>query len=220
MRLVLAFLSVLWLSARGEDDFHALYNGRDLSGWHVKDGRPGQWTAAGEILRCAAGPVGEKGGGWLTSDREYGDFVLRVEWKVTAGGNSGIGLRYPAQGEPAHEGMEIQLLDDASPDNAKRPPVERSGSIFAELAPARNADHPPGEWNQTEITCHGSLLIVRTNGVETLHANLDDLTVLHTHHPQYHPVSQRPRRGFIGLQGDRGMAIEFRQIEIKELGAR
>ncbi|HEY4302806.1 MAG TPA: DUF1080 domain-containing protein [Candidatus Didemnitutus sp.] len=218
MRIALAFLAVVCLSARGADDFVPLCDGKDLSGWHVKDGRSGQWTATGEILRCAAGPVGENGGGWLTSDREYGDFVLRVEWRIPAGGNSGIGLRYPADGEPAHEGMEIQLLDDASPDNAKRPAVERSGSIFAELAPARNADHPPGQWNRTEITCRGPSLTVRTNGVETLSVNLDDLTVRHTHHQQYRPVSARPRRGSIGLQGDRGPAVEFRHIEIRELG--
>jgi hypothetical protein len=63
----------------------------------------------------------------------------------------------------------------------------------------------------------GSLLIVVTNGVETLHVNLDELTVLHGHHRQYKPVSERPRRGFIGLQGDRGEQVEFRNIRVKEL---
>jgi hypothetical protein len=113
--------------------------------------------------------------------------------------------------------MEIQILDDASPDNAKRPPEELSGSLFVEEAPLHKADRPVGQWNTMEITCKGSSLIVVTNGIETLHLNLDKLTVLHGHHRQYKPVSERPRKGSIGLQGDRGEQVEFRNIRIKEL---
>ncbi|MEJ1973897.1 MAG: DUF1080 domain-containing protein [Lacunisphaera sp.] len=178
--------------AAAADDFKPLYNGRDLAGWHVKDALPNVhvWKADGEILRVEPGPKGA--GGWLTSDREYGDFVLRLEWKIPKNGNSGVGLRYPAEGEPAHEGMEIQLLDDASSDNAQRPPEELTGSLYVEEAPLHKADKPVGEWNTMEITCQRSLLGVRTNGVETLHLNLDNLKILHGHHRQYKPVSERP----------------------------
>ena len=113
--------------------------------------------------------------------------------------------------------LKIQILDDASPDNAQRPPEELTGSLYVEEVPLHKADKPVGEWNAMEITCQGSLLVVRTNGVETLHLNLDNLKVLHGHHRQYKPVSERPRRGFVGLQGDRGEKVEFRNIMIKEL---
>lgn len=210
-------LSLLALNARAADGFTSLYNGKDLAGWHVKDelNHANVWQPDGEILRVKKGEKGD--GGWLTSDREYGDFVLRLEWKIPKNGNSGVGLRYPKDGEPAHEGMEIQILDDASPDNAKRPPEELTGSLYVEEAPLRKADKPVGEWNAMEITCQGSSLVVVTNGVETLRLNLDQLTILHGHHRQYKPVSERARRGFIGLQGDRGEAVEFRHIRIKEL---
>ena len=93
----------------------------------------------------------------------------------------------------------------------------RKPNGYVEVAPLRKTDKPVGEWNKTEITCKGSMLTVINNGVETLKLNLDDLKILHGHHMQYKPVSQRPRKGFIGLQGDRGMQVEFRNILIKEL---
>ncbi|MES1166618.1 MAG: DUF1080 domain-containing protein, partial [Pseudomonadota bacterium] len=191
--------------------------GRDLAGWHVKDelNHANVWQADGEILRVKKGAKGD--GGWLTTDKQYGDFILRLEWKIPHNGNTGVGFRYPAEGEPAHEGMEIQILDDASPGNAGRPPEELTGSLYVEEAPLRKADKPVGEWNTMEITCRGSSLVVVTNGVETLRLNLDKLTVLHGHHRQYKPVSERAHQGFIGLQGDRGEPVEFRHILIKEL---
>jgi len=213
--LLLSLLAAIRVSAA--DGFVPLYNGRDLTGWHIKDSPVQQWKAHGEILLCETGPKGDTGGGWLTTDKGYGDFTLRLEWKIPANGNSGVGLRYPAGGEPAHEGMEIQLLDDAGPDNTQRPPEELTGSLYVEQAPLRKADRAVGEWNRMEITCRGPLLTVRTNGVETLKLNLDELKILHGHHPQYKPVCDRPRKGFIGLQGDRGMQVEFRNLSIKEL---
>ena len=212
------FLSLLTLTARAADGFRPLYNGKDLTGWHVKDSKFQNWNAKGEILLCKKGESGiTNGNGWLTTDKEYGDFVLQLEWKIPANGNTGVAIRFPKDGEPAHEGIEIQMLDDTSPDNAKRPPEEQSGSLYVEVAPLRKTDKPVGEWNKTEITCQGSMLTVTNNGVETLKLNLDDLKILHGHHTQYKPVSQRPRKGFIGLQGDRGMQVEFRNILIKEL---
>ena len=218
IKFLSVILGLLTLTARAADGFKPLYNGKDLSGWHVKDSKFQNWVANGKILLCKKGEVGiANGNGWLTTDKEYGDFVLRVEWKIPPGGNSGVAIRFPKDGEPAHEGMEIQMLDDKSPDNAKRPPEELSGSLFVEVAPLHKTDKPVGEWNKTEITCKGSMLTVKNNGVETLKLNLDDLKILHGHHTQYKPVSQRPRKGFIGLQGDRGMQVEFRNILIKEL---
>jgi hypothetical protein len=215
MRFLL-LLYMLVLTGCASAGFKPLYNGKDLSGWHIKDSTATLWKANGEILLCEKGEKGA--GGWLTTDREYGDFILRLEWKIPRNGNSGVGLRYPALGEPAHEGMEIQLLDDASPVNAQRPPEELSGSLYVEVAPSRKADKPVGEWNSMEITCQDSLLIVMTNGIETQRLNLDELKILHGHHRRYKPVSERARKGFIGLQGDRGEQTEFRNIRIRPLG--
>jgi hypothetical protein len=208
-------LGLLALTAHADDGFKPLYNGKDLNGWYIKDGKTNLWKANGKILLCQKGEVGA--GGWLTTVKEYADFVLKLEWKIPKNGNSGVGLRYPKDDEPAHEGMEIQILDDASPENSKRPPEELSGSLYAEVATQHKTDKPVGQWNTMEITCKGSLLVVKTNGIETQHLNLDELKILHGHHRQYKPVSDRPRKGHLGLQGDRGEQVEFRNILIKEL---
>lgn len=215
---ILALLpwSLLVITGCASRGFKPLYNGKDLDGWHAKDATVMLWKAHGEILLCEKGEQGT--GGWLTSDQEYGDFVLRLEWRIPPNGNSGVGLRYPAVGGPAHEGMEIQILDDASPVNATRPPEELTGSLYLEVAPSRKADEPVGKWNRMEITCRGSRLVVMTNGIETQRINLDGLKILHGPHRQYKPVSERPRKGFIGLQGDRGAQTEFRNIRIRPLG--
>jgi len=193
-------LGLLALTACSSHDFKPLYNGKDLSGWHIKDSKFQNWKANGEILLCEKGEKGiANGNGWLTTDKEYGDFALQLEWKIPANGNTGVAIHYPKDGEPAHEGIEVQMLDDASQENASRPPEELSGSLYADQPPLRKADKPVGEWNKTEITSKDSMLTVKTNGVETLKLNLDELTVLHGHHTQYKPVSQWKGQGGKGL---------------------
>jgi hypothetical protein len=110
-RLVLVLLP---FTIRASDDFKPIYNGSDLSSWHIKDSKVQLWQTRDEILHCEKGEKGENGGGWLTTDKEYGDFILKLEWRIPAGGNSGVGLRYPKEGEPAHEGMEIERCPFAS----------------------------------------------------------------------------------------------------------
>ena len=55
----------------------ALFNGRDLTGWEVKDGKREAWVADGELLSCVSG-----GGGWLRTSRMYDDFVIKLEYRI------------------------------------------------------------------------------------------------------------------------------------------
>ena len=54
---------------------------------------------------------GKQRGTWLVSEKEYGDFVLEFEIKLTERGNSGVALRAPMKGDPAFDGMELQVAD-------------------------------------------------------------------------------------------------------------
>src|SRR5262245_27770386 len=89
-------LTLGWLpAARTADDnkppegFTALFNGKDLTGWKVlPGGKMEVWGAEKGVLF-----VDGRGGAWLMTDKEYGDFELRLEWKVPAKGNSGVALR-------------------------------------------------------------------------------------------------------------------------------
>src|SRR5262249_26030526 len=89
------------------EGFKALFNGKDLTGWKIHGGKLASWGADKGVLFVKGG-----GGGWLMTDKEYGDFELRLEFKVPKGGNSGVALRSPLKGDPAYTGMEIQILDD------------------------------------------------------------------------------------------------------------
>src|SRR5215472_1416918 len=119
--LALLTLSSGWLPiARTADDdnkppagFAALFNGKDLTGWKVlPGGKMEVWGAKDGLLF-----VDGRGGAWLMTEKEYGDFEIRVDFKMPKMGNSGVALRAPLMGDPAYQGMEIQLLDDTNYKN-------------------------------------------------------------------------------------------------------
>src|SRR5947209_14116591 len=90
------------------EGFIPLFNGKDLTGWQVNQGGKMEvWGAENGILY-----VQGAGGGWLMTDKEYDNFELRLEFKLPEKGNSGVGLRSALTGNPAHDAMEIQILDN------------------------------------------------------------------------------------------------------------
>lgn len=195
-------------SAEKQQKFVKLYNGKDLTGWKVKDGKIDSWKADGELLSCV-----KEGGGWLRSDRMYSDFRLKLEYRIPAGGNSGVGLRFPEKGDPAHVGMEVQVLDDTAPKYAKLHPAQYNGGIYFQSAAKKKAAHPPGEWNKYEITCRGPFITVILNGEKIQDVNVDEFVKGEGDHLA---LADRPQVGYVGFQchGDR---VDFRNIEIQEL---
>lgn len=186
-----------------------LYNGKDLSGWHVQNGKIESWKANGKMVSCV-----EPGGGWLTSDKEYGDFELQVEYRIPPGGNSGVGIRYPPQGDPAHEGMEIQILDDDADEyKGKLVPAQYTGGIYYQSPPSAHPAKGPGQWNKYLIRCQGSHITIRLNGVEIQNVNVEEFTQGQGGHKA---LAERPRRGFVGMQSH-GHQVDFRNIKIREL---
>ncbi|QDT46361.1 FK506-binding protein [Symmachiella dynata] len=188
--------------------FVPLYNGKDLSGWEVLDGNIEAWKADGELLSC----VGE-GGGWLRTEEMYSDYVLKLEFRVPPNGNSGVGLRFPDEGNPAFAGMEIQILDDDGDEYTELKDSQYSGSIYSEVAAKRGALKPPGEFNSYEITCKGPFIKVVLNGKTITEANIDEYDKASG---DYKPLRDRPRIGYIGLQSH-GSRVDFRNIDIKDL---
>lgn len=202
---------VLWAMAADtvESGFTPLFNGHDLSNWKLMGGKgPGYVAQDGEIL-CPA-----DGGGNLFTIKEYANFVLRFEFKLTAGANNGIGIRAPYEGDAAYKGMEIQILDDG--DAKYQPwlkPGQYHGSVY-DVVPAKQCCRKPlGEWNQEEIVADGRHIKVTLNGTVLVDTNLDDVkdpAVL-----AKHPGLARTT-GHIGLLGH-GSQVEFRNLRVKEL---
>src|SRR5882672_4858491 len=87
----------------------------------------------------------EPRGTWLVSEKEYGDFILEFEWKLGERGNSGIALRAPLFGDPAFDGMELQMVDPRYYGDTKVPPAELTGSLYKAVAPLKQI-YKPAEW--------------------------------------------------------------------------
>jgi hypothetical protein len=192
------------------DGWLPLFNGQDLTGWEVKDGKRDAWVVDQGMLSCIA-----DGGGWLRSSRMYSDFILKLEYRIPPGGNSGVGLRFPAEGDPAHAGMEIQILDDDADQHKDLLSTQYTGGIYYQAAAKRGVAKSPGEWNVYEITCRGAQIKVVLNGEVVNEVAVDKFTKGEGGHA---PLAERPQIGYIGFQSH-GARVDFRNLFIRDLTA-
>jgi len=193
-----------------EEGFVKLFNGKDTTGWVYGEKQAGKgYQVENGVLFCT-----EKDGGNLFTEKEYGDFSFRFDFKLEDGSNNGIGIRAPLKGDAAYVGMEIQVLDDNGKDyKGKLRPAQYHGSIY-DVVPAKQGSlKPTGEWNSEEIVAKGRHVTVKVNGNTIVDANLDDVkdeAVL-----KKHPGLKRDK-GHIGFLGH-GSRVEFRNMRVKEL---
>lgn len=140
-------------TAPGADGWVTLFNGKSLDAFEhpTNAGQEIGWTIADGAIRAIPGR-GQSG--FRTKDT-YRSFELRWEWKLNEKGNSGVKyhLFYLAGGDGA--GHEYQLADDNGDPGAKMYPVERTGSLYNQIAPSKAAAKPIGEWNQSAIIVKG-----------------------------------------------------------------
>ncbi len=196
------------------EDWTTLFNGKDLTGW---GGDTENYTVEDGVLVC---PAGAK---VLHTEKEYGDFVFSFQFKNTPSGNNGIGIRAPAEGNAAYDGMEIQILDHdgdkygkVDEETGKRlswlKPWQVHGSLYG-LYPAKTGYlKPVGEWNEETIICINDHVKVILNGAAILDVYLDQLTPLDGHD---HPGMKR-EKGHILLAGHSDH-VEFRDLKVKDL---
>jgi hypothetical protein len=186
----------------------SLFNGKDLTGWHVQTGKADVWKVKGGNLTFADPPAE----GWLVTDQPFADFEFRLEFLLTSGSDSGVGLRLSPRGETV-ERLEVQIRDEAK-DN---PPGDAlvTGSLCHLAAAIRPATRPAGQWNDMRITASGSHISVDLNGSRTLEADLADARTLTG---PVHPVQREPR-GSIGLQCFAG-SVQFRNLQVRPITSR
>jgi hypothetical protein len=194
-------------SSAGEG-FVPLFNGKDLTGW-IHGSKSGEgYRVRDGVIFCTA-----TDGGNLFTEKQYADFVLRLEFKLTPGANNGVAIRSPMQGKIAYDGIEIQVLDDTAPKHANLRPTQYCGSIYDVVPARRGYLKPVGEWNEEEITAQGNRITVKLNGATIVDADLGAITdekVL-----AKHPGLKR-KSGHIGFLGH-GAAVEFRNVLLKQL---
>jgi hypothetical protein len=191
-----------------EVGFTPLFNGQDLTGWTY-----GAKAGNGYQVRDGALYSTVADGGNLFTEKEYANFVLRFDFKLTPGANNGIAIRSPLEGQIAYKGTEIQVLDDTAEKYAKLRPEQYHGSIYDLFPAERGHLKPVGEWNSEEITANGRHITVKLNGATIVDANLDD--VKDEAKLKKHPGLSRDS-GHIGFLGH-GAQVEFKNVRIKEL---
>ena len=193
----------------GERGFTPLFDGKTTAGWKLVRGRGPGYIVKDGILVC---PL--DGGGNLYTEKEYANFILRFEFRTEPGGNNGVGVRAPLEGDAAYAGMEIQILDDGHAKyKGKIKSEQHHGSVY-DVIPARTGFlKPAGEWNTEEIRMRGSRIRVTLNNVIILDADLS--LVREPEVLEKHPGLRRTS-GHIGFLGH-GSLVEFRNIRIKTL---
>ncbi len=189
--------------------FISLFDGKTLSGW---TGATEGYTVVDGAIQC----LPDKGGN-LLSEKDYGDFTLRLEFRLPPGGNNGVGIRAPAIGHVATEGIEIQILDNTAQKYKTLAPYQYHGSVYGLIPAKRGYLREVGFWNDQEITCVGRQITIRLNGTVIVEGNLDEALRQGAMDGKEHPGALRTtgRVGFLGHNDP----VAFRHIRIREIPA-
>lgn len=204
--------------------YEVLFDGRSLHKW---TGNTTNYVPLDGTIDVTATYGGS---GNLYTVGEYGDFILRFEFRfLTEGVNNGIGIRTPMGVDAAFHGMEIQILDHDAPIYKGISDYQQHGSVYGVIPAERVKFGELGEWNTEEIRAVGDRITVTVNGRVILDGNIREAcqghnvsedgskvnpyTADHRNHPGLFNKS-----GHIGLLGH-GAGIQFRNLRVLDLGA-
>jgi hypothetical protein len=181
-----------------------------------------EWRLEDGVLVTTGRPKGPRT--WLLTDRDYGDFVARFEYRLQAGGNSGLAIR-AVPGErpvlspggrptqvPYHQ--QVEIADDSGKSGPWIPTGQVNGAATSTgpaLRPLRPLRRPAGEWHRMEVELRGQEIRVRVNGEEVLAGDLIDLIKAGS----LYPALSRAR-GRVGFQQNDRKA-EFRNVVIEDI---
>jgi len=212
------------------DGWVLLFDGKTFNGWrgYNKPAFPDTgWVINDDAMHCLESGMGEAGGlgGDIIYDKKFKNFTLKMDWKISEGGNSGI--FYLAQEIPEWEiwktAPEMQVLDNAKhPDAFEGKDGNRQAGSLYDLIPAvPQNSKPAGEWNSVEIMVYDGTVVHRMNGEKVLEYHLwtEDWKnmIAGSKFPEYNPDWVNvAKEGYIGLQ-DHGDGVWYRNIKIKGL---
>ena len=220
--LFLTILSGVWAKER------ILFNGTSLNAFELG---PGSWEIEkdGSVV-CRMQKTKDKKGkerirgmGYLWTKEEFSDFELSLEYKLSAGANSGIFYRSD-KNNPVNGGFEIQLMDNEGfqkKANKVLPPRKLNASFYDGVAPKGDFSKPVGQWNHSRLVCKGPEVSFNLNGKVAFKINLDDWKQAGKNpdgsvNKFKVALKDLPREGRIGFQ-NHGQVVWFRKITIKSL---
>ncbi len=152
--------------AHTSSGFESLFDGKTSQGWHgfKRTDFPKAWVIKDGVMTHTR----TEDGGDISSDQVFKNFDLRLEWKISEGGNSGIMYRCDEGHEaPWMTGFEYQVLDDNKHHDGKKPET-RAATLYAMYARTSNPTKKVGEWNQARIVARGSHVEHWLNGVKVV----------------------------------------------------
>lgn len=235
VRIVLT-LVLTATSALAEDGFVALFNGRDLAGWTTRDAKPGDWRVVDGVIDCD--PQGEgKGDRNLWTEHAYGDFELRLDWRIKESPFTNAEGRvilpdgsFKTNADGEWVSIAVPNVDSGvflrgkhkSQVNIWCWPVgsgevwgyrndpKFSNEVHAACTPRVRADRPVGEWNTFHIVMKGDRLSVTLNGQPVIEdAQLPGVPETGPIALQLHPERKDGQWG--------ASLVQFRNVRIKEL---
>ncbi len=154
------------------------------------------------------------GGNLFTVD-QYSDFILKFEFQLTPGGNNGLGIHAPLEGDAAYMGKELQILDNTADKYAELQPYQYHGSVYGIIPAKRGYLNPVGEWNKQEVIVKGSKIKIILNGSTIVDGDFLEASKNGTMDNKEHPGLERTS-GHIGFLGH-GDVVRFRNIRLKDL---
>ena len=187
-----------------------LFNGKDTAGWKCNNGKPVNSKVEDGCL------VPYKAGGYVViHEKQFGDFVLKCDVKMTPKCNSGVFFRIGTLKDPVQTGMEMQV--SAGTDTG----YHSFGAVYDLAKTTKNPAKPVGQWNSIKLTCKGPQITVEINGEKVCEMNCDEFTK-----PKERPDGSKakfrkaakdfPRKGYLGFQ-DHGHLVWFKNVKLLEL---
>lgn len=223
-----------------EDGFVSLFNGVDLKGWKVPEGDNGHWKVVDGVIDYDAESEA-KGSKNLVSEKEYGDFVIKFDWRIKETPFTNPNVPYILPDGTHAKGVDDKELKLALPDSDSgiylrdmkgksqvniwcwpagsgevygyRMDKSMPASVRAGVTPKHQADKPVGEWNSFEITLKKDRLTVVLNGVTVIEdAELPGIPARGPVALQHHGSKNKD-----GVWTGPPSLVQFRNIRIKSL---
>lgn len=198
MKAILLILSITLLSAvNNYSGYRKIFNGKDLTGWTIHGTE--KWYVENGELVCESGP--DKQYGYLSTDKNYYNFILDLQFKLEANGNSGVFIRSGIEGTKI-SGWQVEVA----------PPDHHTGGIYESYGRGWLIQPKPedekllrgDEWNQLKIKLMNDEVTTWLNGKQLV--NLRDEKI-------------GEGKGFIALQihDGGGIKVRWKNIRVKEL---
>lgn len=210
------------------EGWQLLFDGKSLEGWkrYNRDTIGPLWTVQDGAIVCQGKGHGEGSGadgGSLMSIRHFSNFDLKLDWKISPGGNSGILYHVAERPEFKFDyetGPEFQVMDDASVTQGELKPEQLAGSNYDMVAASPDKKlNPAGEWNSARIVYNDGHVEHWLNGEKVLEfdENSEDFQERYRKSKWVnYPGWNQYKVGSISLQ-DHGAPVYYRNIRIREL---